>query len=161
MTLPIPDLKLRSFYELTPQMLKDKSISLLLLDLDNTLAPYSAHEPNERLRRWVEQMRKGGIALFILSNNKGNRPSVFGSALGLSNVNRSKKPRTDMLFKVLSEYGVAPENAAIMGDQIFTDVLCGTRAGLTTILVRPLSMKNPFFLIRYAFELPFRHTRAK
>lgn len=59
MTLPIPDLKLRSFYELTPQMLKDKSISLLLLDLDNTLAPYSAHEPNERLRRWVEQMRKG------------------------------------------------------------------------------------------------------
>ncbi len=156
MTLPIPDIKLPSIYFLTPQMLKNRNISLLLLDLDNTLAPYSARGPNKELSHWVQTMIDAGIKLFILSNNKGERPKVFGKALSVPNLNRAEKPKTDVLFKVLAEYNTAPENAAIMGDQIFTDVLCGVRGGLTTVVVKPLSMKNPFFLLRYIAELPFR-----
>ena len=95
MTLPLPDLMLPSIYALTPEMLSRRGIELLLLDLDNTLAPYSADAPNEALSAWVRGMSEGGIKLFILSNNKGERPKVFGAALSLPNVNRSKKPKTD------------------------------------------------------------------
>lgn len=161
MSLPFPDIKLSSVYELTAEMLKEREITLLLMDLDNTLAPYSAHTPNQALTDWVRSMESGGIKLFILSNNKGDRPKVFGSALNLPNVNRSKKPNTDMLFKVLADYNTAPEHAAIIGDQIFTDVACGVRAGITSIVVKPLSLVNPFFLLRYIAELPFRHVRRK
>lgn len=161
MKLPIPDIKLPSIYSLTPQMLKDRNISLLLLDLDNTLAPYSESSPNEQLSRWVQTMKEAGIKLFILSNNKGERPRVFGKALGVPNRNRAGKPKTEVLFKVLAEYKTAPENAAIMGDQIYTDVLCGVRGGLTSVVVKPLSLKNPFFLLRYIAELPFRHISKK
>lgn len=161
MRFPLPDLKLSSIYELRPEMLKARGIELLLLDLDNTLAPYSADAPSPALISWVRGMESAGIKLFILSNNKGERPKIFGEALGLSYLSRSKKPKTEMLLKVLSDCGTAPEHAAIMGDQIFTDVLCGVRAGVFSIAVKPLSLLNPFFLLRYAAELPFRRERRK
>ena len=161
MTLPFPDIMLPSVYELTPEMLSERGISLLLMDLDNTLAPYSADTPNAALTGWVRGMEAAGITLFILSNNKGERPRVFGEALGLPFVNLSKKPNTDMLFKVLAEYNIPPENAAIIGDQIYTDALCGARAGVTSIVVRPLSFINPLHLLRYIAELPFRRARQK
>lgn len=161
MTLPIPDICLPSVYALTPEMLRERGISLLLMDLDNTLAPYSADAPSKALNDWVQSMQSGGIKLFILSNNKGERPQTFGSALALPYINRAKKPKTEALFRVLAEYNLPPDSAALIGDQIYTDVLCGARAGLTSIAVRPLSLKNPFFLLRYIAELPFRHKKAK
>ena len=161
MSFPYPDIILPSVYDISPELLRERGISLLLMDLDNTLAPYSEDEPREELRRWVQLMREGGIKLFILSNNRGERPKRFGEALGLANVNHSRKPKTDMLFRVLAEYDVAPKNAAIVGDQIFTDVLCGVRAGVTSIVVKPIKFTNPFLFLRYIAELPFRRTRQK
>lgn len=45
----------------------------------------------------------------------------------------------------------------MVGDQIFTDTLGGNRAGITTVLVKPLAWgKNPGRRLRYAIETPFR-----
>lgn len=154
--LPVPDLKLDSIYELKPEFLHEAGIPLLLLDLDNTLAPYSRPTPTVKLRNWVDSMKKAGIELFILSNNHGSRPRLFAETLNLDYTGRARKPSAKMLLRVLREKNIPPEKAAIIGDQIYTDVICGKRAGVMTIAVKPLELKNPFLALRYGLEIPFR-----
>ena len=82
---------------------------------------------------------------------------VFAAALKAPFRKRSGKPGTKTFFSVMEEVGVAPEQTAIIGDQIFTDTVGGNRAGVTTILVKPIRLAgNPGRYVRYAAELPFR-----
>jgi len=154
--LPIPDLMLDSIYELSPEDLTERGICLLLMDLDNTLSPYGEHRPTVALCNWLDALKKAGIEPFILSNNRGDRPRKFAGALSLDYSGHSGKPSTCGLNAVLERKGIGREQAAIIGDQIYTDILCGHRAGVYTIAVRPIDMRNPFRAIRYGLEYPFR-----
>lgn len=154
--LPVPDYKARSIYDLSPEFFASHGKKLLLLDLDNTLAPYSHPVPTEELRQWIESIKVAGIEPFILSNNRGSRPKTFAQELSIDYVNHCHKPFTAVLYKLLERKGVSPEDCAIVGDQIYTDVACGAKAGILTVVVRPISMNNPFHLFRYGLELPFR-----
>ena len=157
MPLPVPTVLLHDIYELTPDGLHGMGVRFLMMDLDNTLAPYHVHEAGGELRRWGDGMRRGGIELFILSNNHGGRPEEFARQLGLDYVNRAKKPRPDTALKVMRSRGYSPSETAIIGDQIYTDVLCAVRCGVRSICVRPICIsRNPLLAVRYFFELPFR-----
>jgi len=154
--LPIPSRSVHDIYEITPEFLRSKGISLLLMDLDNTLSPYIVDEASSELKQWIETMKRGGIEPFIFSNNKGDRPAMFARQLDVDFVKLAKKPRQGMLGTVLAQKGYAPEQTAIIGDQIYTDVLCGTIGGLYSIVVRPILLHNPLHALRYAAEFPFR-----
>lgn len=154
--LPIPDMILNSIYELKPEQLTEMGITLLLMDLDNTLAEYSAVSPTIALRNWTDGLKKAGIEPFIFSNNRGGKAARFAKMLSVEYVNKARKPETKKLFDVLRKKNVSTENTAIIGDQIYTDVLCGKRAGIMTIAIKPLNMTNPFRYIRYGTEMPFR-----
>ena len=154
--LPIPDLVVSDIYELTPECLKKRGIELLLLDLDNTLAPYTAMQPTVRLRNWVDALRRAGIEPFIFSNSRGMRAEAFSKALLVDFIARARKPDTRFLLQVLAKKGVAPENAALVGDQIYTDVWCARRAGVLAVAVEPLNLSNPLYRARYWAEQPFR-----
>lgn len=159
--LPMPDLILNNYSELSAGELTQRKIRLLFLDVDNTIAPYSESTPTVRLRNWVDSLKKEGIEPFILSNNHGIRPKNFASALSVEYIGRAGKPSAQPLLSVLRQKGIAPEETAIIGDQIFTDILCGKRAEVFTILVKPISLRNPIYALRYILELPFRRTRGK
>ena len=154
--LPIPDLLLNNIYELKPDTLVEKGVSLLLMDLDNTLDTYHAQGPSVHLRNWIDALKKAGIEPFIYSNSRGDRPGKFARALCIGYINKARKPDTQRLFRLLQEKGVSPANTAIIGDQIYTDVLCGRRAGIMTLAIKPLNLSNPFHFIRYGAEFPFR-----
>lgn len=158
---PIPDIILDNIYLLTPEHLLRRGIKLLLMDLDNTLAPYSDSSPSPALRSWTDNLKKAGISLFILSNNHGDRPRSFASALSLDYVGHAKKPSIKALSEVLKKKGFSKEETAIIGDQIYTDVLCGKRAGILTIAVRPISLRNPVHALRFSLEYPFRRAGIK
>lgn len=153
------DVELRSIYELNPELLLENSIDLLILDLDNTLAPYSVDKPTPELINWINSIKKAGIDLFIFSNNYGDRPESFAEALSLGYEKPAKKPSGKKLRQLLKDKGVAPENAAIIGDQIYTDVFCGRLTGVVCILTEPIELKNPLLRLRYWLELPFRSGR--
>lgn len=154
---PVPDIIFKSIYELKPEQLKEMGIKLLLMDLDNTLAKYSALHPSVQLRNWIDGLKRAGIEPFIFSNTRSNRAKDFSEALAIGYVKKARKPKTELLLEILKKKNINPENTAIVGDQIFTDVLCGVRAGIKTIAVVPIDMKNPFHLFRYGAEMPFRY----
>lgn len=154
--LPVPKRAVRDIYEITPAFLRSQNINLLLMDLDNTLAPYETDEAPPRLKTWIASMKAAGIEPFLFSNNKGDRPEIFSKQLDVEFVKLARKPRQAVLRTVLAAKGAAAEHTAIIGDQIYTDVLCGSLGGLYTIVVRPIRLKNPLHALRYGAEFPFR-----
>ena len=154
--LPIPDLMLRSVYELTPARLRALGVKLLLLDLDNTLAEYGVPAPAPALLPWLRRVQRAGIEPLIFSNSRGGRPARFSQALGIENLGRAKKPSPKKLLRLLKERGLRPKDAALVGDQVYTDIFCAKRAGVLAISVRPLNLSAPHRALRYALELPLR-----
>lgn len=147
-----------NIYEISGAALGRRGIRLLLADLDNTLVPYGVPLPDEKLKGWRDELAAHGVTLFILSNNRHeSRPRTFAQALDVPYIGHAGKPKTASFVRAMEQMGVAPEQTAIVGDQIFTDVLGGNRAGVATILVKPIRLAgNPGRYLRYAVEVPFR-----
>jgi hypothetical protein len=151
-----------SIFDLAGPELAARGITLLLADLDNTLVPYGVPLPTDRVRAWNEGLKAAGVTLFVLSNNRHqDRPRVFSQALGVPFLGHAGKPKRGGFLRAMEQMGVTAAQTAIVGDQIFTDILGGSRAGVTTILVRPIRLAgNPGRYVRYGVELPFRALSA-
>lgn len=147
-----------SIYDISGEALAKRGIKLLLADLDNTLVPYGVPLPDEKVKAWRDELNAHGVTLFVLSNNRHeSRPRIFSEGLGVPYIGHAGKPKTGSFFKAMEQMGVTKEETAIIGDQIFTDVLGGNRAGISTILVKPIRLAgNPGRYLRYAVEVPFR-----
>lgn len=152
----IPNIRLGSVIDITPELLKKKNISLLMLDLDNTLSPYRGGEPSKKIREWKDSLTKAGVRLIILSNTKKQNAKNFAEKLSIPYIDHAKKPFTAKAREVMHSFGVQPFESALAGDQIFTDVLCANSAGMMSILVKPVEFSNIFFILRYALETIFR-----
>lgn len=153
---PVPDVMKDDVYQITPRMFTNRGISFIMLDVDNTIAPYTVHEATPRLKAWVETMKKAGLEIFILSNNKGERPAMFAEALELEYVKKAWKPFTRVAKEVLARKGIEPSQTAVIGDQIYTDTCCGKWLGAFTVLVYPIEFTNIWLKLRYWLEFPFR-----
>ena len=143
--------------DISPELLKEKKISFLMLDLDNTIAPYGAAKPEESIMQWVRKIKEEGIELFIVSNSKRpTRAESFAGQMGIGYIKAAHKPSVSGIEKAMKQCGKTREESALCGDQIFTDVLGANRAGVSSFVVHPIKFTNPFLAIRYFFELPFR-----
>ena len=157
---PIPDYKFKALTDITVVFLREHNVSLLLLDLDNTVAPYGAVSPTAELLAWAEEMKCAGITLCIVSNSKkAGRVSSFADALGIIYIYRAKKPSPRRTRELLEKLQIHHSVAALVGDQIYTDVLAANGARVMSIVVRPIKFTNIFLALRFALELPFRALR--
>ena len=158
----IADHAFRRLTDVTPQFLTDRGIDLLLLDLDNTLAPYDSPLPTEETAVWAARMLEGGVTLFFVSNShKPGRVEAFAEALGVGYITDAGKPSPRAAQRAMDLCGRGRDRTAIAGDQIFTDILCAGRSGITGILItpitfRPLKLSNLLRALRYVGETPFR-----
>ncbi len=152
-----PERKFDSVTQITPELLRALGVELLILDVDNTIAPYKTLTLEEPVLAWARGLQEAGVRLFIVSNNKGERPEVFASLLRVPYIKRAGKPSPRGVREALRLSGTAPERAALAGDQIYTDTLAANLAGVHMLLVEPIRFTNVLLAVRYFFELPFRH----
>ena len=123
----LPDYMFDKFSDITPDFLHSIGVKTVLVDIDNTLAPYEAPDPNQRVIKWFEDLRNAGI----------------GAA-------------TKSYIDVLNRLKCDIADTCVIGDQIFTDVLVGKRLGLRAILVPPINDKKTFFFrFKRFLEKPF------
>lgn len=142
-----PDYYVPAIRDIDFQVLKDRGIRLLLLDVDNTIVPFKEALPDERVRLWIEEGRKQGLDFTLVSNAYPRRVEVIGKALNVSYVYMAKKPLPVGVRESLKKNEAGPEEAIMVGDQIFTDVLAARLAGVPSILVDPLT-KSDFFMTK-------------
>lgn len=134
----IPDIYAQSVFTINYDKLINRGIKCLLFDLDNTLALYNEKTPNKRVCELFEELKAKGFKLILFSNSSKIRLKPFKETLDVDCCARAFKPRKDKFLIVLEEFGYTINEVAIIGDQIFTDILGGNRVGITTILVNPI-----------------------
>ena len=137
-----PDHTFLCYRDVSADFLLAKGIGFLLLDIDNTLAPYEQPEPDEHIRAWLAGLAAAGIRVAFLSNNHADRVTLFNATLGLPARYDSHKPLAGTAKKLIRELGGNKKNTALMGDQIFTDVLCARMTGIRAMLVPPIKDKT-------------------
>ena len=146
---PIPQGVYPSVTALDPKALRAKGITLVLADLDNTLAPYKVLEPDPEVAAWKEALEREGIQLFILSNSRKPGRAPFQGHSG--------KPKKAGYLRAMERMGRGPRETVMVGDQIFTDILGANNAEVVPLLVEPIRLAgNPGRYLRYAVETPFR-----
>ena len=154
---PVPQYMFSTTTDISLEFLKAKGIDFLMLDLDNTLARYGEHTLREDIAGWAKTLQKNGILLFIVSNShKSDRVGAFAKALGVEYVKAAGKPSSSGVLRAIETVEADKKSSALVGDQVYTDTLAANQAGIISITVKPLSIKNPLLAIRYFFEFPFR-----
>ena len=137
-----PDYTFLCYRDLSAEFLKQQGIGVLLLDIDNTLAPYEQPEPDDHIRAWLTSLADAGVRVAFLSNNHEPRVALFNKTLGLPMRYDAHKPLRKNARRLLRELGGDKHNAALMGDQIFTDVFCAHNVGMRAFLVPPIKDKT-------------------
>ena len=128
--------------EISIEFLEKNNIKALILDVDNTLIDYDRNMPDGTVE-WVEQLKHNGIKFYIVSNtNKKDKVEQVSQKLKIKYNYFAKKPLKTGLLKAQKELQEKPENVAVVGDQIFTDVLGGNRCKMFTILIEPIVEKD-------------------
>ena len=151
----LPRIMVDALTDLTPELLRQRGITLLMMDFDNTIVPYTRDIPTQQMRDWLKTMQQSDIQLCIVSNSKRQRVVAFSKQYGLDCITHSKKPFGKGINACLARYQVSPRQAALVGDQIYTDVLGGNCAGLCSILVRAIDNHNIWLKLRHVAEQPF------
>ena len=150
-----PDYRVSAVEELTPQRLRQWDLKALLLDVDCTLTRYRRGEPTPEVRAWIEQLGIEGFGLCLVSNGMGKRIRRFAERFGLPCVSRAMKPLPWGVRSALKLLQSPPSQTAMVGDQLFADVMAGRLAGVRTILVRPIHPEEEPWYTR-AKRLPER-----
>ncbi|SDK52698.1 YqeG family HAD IIIA-type phosphatase [Natronincola ferrireducens] len=142
MKLLTPDLYVESILHLDLEKLKAKNIKGLIIDIDNTLVAWDVKYASEKSKEWLLNLKKEGFEVCLVSNNTEDRVVTFNEELKLPAIHRAVKPRRGAFKKAMEQMGTQIHNTAVIGDQIFTDVLGGNRMGLITVLVVPIESKE-------------------
>ena len=126
---------------LTPEILSQHQIKGLILDVDDTLVPLQETTVSDDLQRWVDSLRLY-LPIWLVSNNLSeNRIGAIADNLQLPYLLGAVKPSRRKLRQAMAAMSLPPQQIAMVGDRLFTDVLAGNRLGMFTILVKP--MVNP------------------
>lgn len=142
-----PNVYFDKIEKITIEFLQKNKIKALILDMDNTLINYKKEMP-ENIENWAKELNGQGMKLYILSNtNKKQKVVSIAEKLGIPYKSFAKKPLKSGFLKVQKELGFMPEQIAVVGDQIFTDVIGGNRCNMFTILVDAIDKKDYWYTI--------------
>ena len=137
-----PDLIVPRLELLDQDELARRGIRGIILDLDNTVCAWRSREPGPECRAWI-QRAKQRFALCLLSNTiRSRRLKVVGEKLGVPALARcglGRKPYPEGYRCAMRLLGTTPEQTAMVGDQLMTDIRGANRLGLTTVWSLPLS----------------------
>ena len=154
----IPSRLFQSYQEVTPELLVEAGVTLLLSDLDFTLAPKSVRRPDPALRDWIEGMKAAGLQVMIVSNNRsGTRVTEFCADLGIPYQGHAGKPSTRGLRAAMDRAGADKAHTAMLGDKLLTDMPAANRAGVLALMVEPLGgAVTPWQKVLHALQAPFK-----
>lgn len=137
-----PDFYFDSIFQVPYDRLYEQGIRGLIYDIDNTLASHADLRPPGKIVSLVKQLQEMGFRVGLLSNNTSRRLSVFNETMKLPGASRAAKPFATSLMRLMKQMDIEQQQAAIIGDQLFADVWCGKKAGITTVLVKPITEKE-------------------
>lgn len=146
MPLLTPTRSVRAITDISVSELVAQGVRCVLIDRDNTVVPRSTGAAPAEVLAWLEEARAAGMATCMVSNNFHSREvETSAEELGCACVHHAMKPAPFAVKRALELCGAAPEQAVLIGDQVFTDVAAGNLAGVRTVLVEPQSTSDLWY----------------
>lgn len=138
-----PDQIVKDIHEINFDDLKKQGINALILDIDDTLIPRTLNDVTPQVYEWVANRKEEGFKLCLTSNSRHPlRIKFIGDTLDLPAMSLGFKPLPFAFWKSLKILNVRPENTAMIGDQLFMDILGGNLVNLHTIFVKHLTKET-------------------
>ncbi len=137
-----PRLYVSSIFDIDLDDLQRRGIRYMIFDLDNTIIERGAPEFTSEVIDWLNRVQERGIRIAIVSNNRTRAAERMADAAGIPAVFNAVKPRKSPFRKALRMLNAEARETAVVGDQIFTDVVGGNRLGMFTILTKPMKGKE-------------------
>ena len=134
--LLMPQFLLPDVSALTDEFLECHEIRGIIFDIDHTLVGFREPKPTAANLALFARLKAKGIPFAIVSNNSRKRVELFAKELGIPSYHRGCKPLGFALHKVRRTFGLPAGQIALVGDQIYTDMLGGNCAGMITVLPR-------------------------
>lgn len=158
-----PQIWIKNVLSIDERFLSEHGIDALILDLDNTLSMHGDPAAEQGIPEWLDKMRAIGVKMVVVSNNTNKRVAPLARKLGLPFIANGAKPLTIGISRALKFLGTERKRTAVVGDQIFTDVMGGNLAGTITVLVEPFHIEKGilFKLKRGAESLVFKRDFSK
>ena len=125
-------------YDLKAEDLLRHGIRAVLVDLDNTLIAWNNPDGTPEVRAWLDEMTIADISVVVVSNNKHSRVERAVARFGVDFVSRAMKPFTRGIDIAIERYGFDKDEVIMVGDQLMTDIRAAHRAGIQSVLVKPL-----------------------
>ncbi|MCT8139352.1 YqeG family HAD IIIA-type phosphatase [Anaerobacillus sp. CMMVII] len=143
-----PDYEYEHFTNVSLDFLKEHNIHAIFSDLDSTLA---AHDQlgDAQFTSWHEKLEASDVKLIVVSNNSQGRVDRFTKPYNILGYGRCNKPAPSKIKNIMAEIGVDSTNSIFLGDQLFTDVLCGKLLKMKTVLVKPLGEEHEPWTVRW------------
>jgi len=140
-----PDLCLFGVEDITPEFLRSRGFSALIVDIDNTLVSRETGEITSAAFAWMSSLKQAGIAVCLLSNNWHEVVHDYAARLEVPLVSKALKPLPIAYIKALVTMGAHRATTAVVGDQVFTDILGARLCVIPCILVEPLSTTDLWY----------------
>lgn len=141
-----PDEYLDSTYQIDFTIFYRTGYRGVIFDIDNTLVPHDA-PADDRAIALFHQLKDLGMEVMLLSNNKEPRVKLFHEAVQAQYIFKARKPSVKNYQKAMEQMGTTKENTLFIGDQLFTDIWGANKAGIHTILVKPIHPKEEIQII--------------
>lgn len=138
----MPDFALEKVYDLTVESLNREGIKAVFVDLDNTLIAWNNPDGTPEMRQWLQELSAAGIRVVVVSNNNHERVKKAVDKFGIDFESRAMKPFTLGIDRALKRFGVQKNEVVMVGDQLMTDIRAAKRAGIRSILVKPLVVSD-------------------
>lgn len=137
-----PNAYIKKIEEITIEFIQKNKIKALILDMDNTLIDRKQNL-SQSIIDWARDLKGQGTKLYILTNtNRKEKVKKVSDKLGIPYKIFAMKPLKQGFLKVQKELQEKPEHIAVVGDQIFTDIIGGNRCKMFTILVEAIEEKD-------------------
>lgn len=142
----VPHIVVDHISDLFPDILLRLGKRHALIDLDNTLLAWGSDELDQEVRDWVKLALEAGLKICILSNTRSYRVAYYALQLGVPYVGVARKPTSTAALGAMRLLECSAQDTVIIGDQLFTDILLGNRLGMYTVLVKPLAIREQFWM---------------
>jgi len=131
-----------SVLEIDPRELKKQGIDGLILDVDNTIVEWRSDQVSEAMKEWVHRALDSDLKVCIVSNGVEKQVETVSKELNVPAIAKAGKPTKRSFLRAVRIMEVEPSRTAVIGDQVFTDILGGNRLGMYTILINPVGKQE-------------------
>jgi len=115
-----------------------RGIHGIIVDLDNTLVGYGRQHLEQEDAGWIADAVARGFRIVLVSNNFTGRVDRISADLGVPGISSALKPLPFGFLRALRLLQTPRRATAVVGDQLFTDVLGAKLLGLHSILTHPI-----------------------